>query len=196
MSEGANATPQVEGFIRYKKVKGTHRMLCPIRKKQVVLGVNREDGNVAYLTPAGIPPGSNESWERIDSNEYVAEAAEQEMQEKAGKPEGTLEVVELATLEGFYNVINTATDKPINTEPLTKEEAEIMVSGSPKEKKGLLARLKDKMLGKDKEQVDSGNLDKDVCPNGHNFGKDYDEHEDCDNCDASEYCQAEREVTE
>lgn len=186
MSDGD--TPRAEGYVRHRKIRGTHRMYCPVRERKVVLGKGREDGNVAYLAPAGMPAASNESWERIDHDNYVAEAAEQEMTEKAGEPEGTLKIEEVG--EEAYNVVNTVTGEPMNTSPVSREEAEALISGSPEEKKGLLARPKDKVTDADKD--DSGDKEdssSEECPVGHRFGKDHDEHEECDECPLAESCQ-------
>lgn len=196
-------TPKAEGFVRFRKVSGKHHMYCPVRERKVLLGPGQVDGDIAYLTPAGSPAGSNESWKCLDEEGHVAEVTEGKMQEVAGKPEGTLYAVHVT--EGvdipYWNVINTATDKLVNTAPLTKEQAEAIVAGSPveqavydnppkdetpEEKKGLLATIKDKVLG-----------DKEVeCPGGHKFGEDHDEHEDCDDCGMAVNCETAKQGKE
>jgi hypothetical protein len=181
-------TPAVEGFVRFKKVAGKHHMYCPVRDRKVVLGPNQADGDIAYLTPAGSPAGSNESWVCLDEEGHVAEATEQEMQETAGEPEGTLEIKEVG--EEAYDVVNTETGKPLNTSALSKEEAEALVAGSPEEKKGLLARLKDKVTGGDKNESGSTEEGDGIgCPYGHEFGKDHDDHDECDECEHAPNCE-------
>ena len=186
-----STTPKVDGYVRHRKVSGKHHMYCPVRERKVLLGSKQEDGDIAYLTPAGSPVGSNESWKCLDEDMHVAEATEQKIQEVAGKPEGTLEIVEVG--EEAYDVVNTATEKAINTSPLTREQAEALTSGSPEEAKSFLASLKDKVLGKEPHD-DVPEMD--ACPNDHEFGKDHDEHEDCDECPLAESCQSTKESEE
>lgn len=196
MSDGKAVA--VEGYVRFKKVRGKHRMFCDVRNRKVVLGKGCDDGDVAYLPPGGLPKESNESWERMDDLAHVTEATEQQVQEAAGDPEGTLAIVEAG--EGAYNVVNTATGEAINTTPLTREQAEAMAAGSPvheveekpEEKKGLLAKAKDTI--KDaltpSENGEGGGIG---CPHGFVFSQDHDEHEECDECSIADACQAKKE---
>lgn len=185
-----DTTVAVEGYVRYRKVRSTHRMYCPVRERKVVLGPTGEDGDIAYLTPAGTPPGNNESWERIDGEQHEAEAVEQELTEKAGDPEGTLVIQEVT--DGGYDVINTATKESVNTEPLTKEQAEAIVSGSPEEKKGILASIKEKFAGKKDDAPPLAG----TCPSTHKFGKDHDEHDECDDCPLAVSCGDAKQAAE
>ena len=58
---------QVEGMVRYAKVRGKHRGYCSIRKKKVLVGPGQADGQIIYFFPGAIPPGNDSSWERVDS---------------------------------------------------------------------------------------------------------------------------------
>jgi hypothetical protein len=176
-------TPAVEGFIRYRKVSGKHRMYCPVREKKVLLGPNQKDadGDVAYLKPGGTPKESNESWERIDDDVAVAGATEQQLQEAAGEPEGTLEIVEVG--EEAYDVVNTATGKALNTAPLTRKQAEDIAAGSP------VAEV-EVQSGKEPYEGAPIGDEVNVCPlEGVKFGVDHDEYEECDDCKYAEACQ-------
>jgi hypothetical protein len=183
MSDGI--TPAVKGFIRYRKIRGKHRMYCSVREKKVLLGKGQEDGDVAYLEPGGQPKESNESWERIDNDVVVAEATEQQLQEAAGEPEGTLEILEVG--EEAYNVVNTATGKALNTAPLTRQQAEDIAAGSP------VAEVEAQGSKEVYEDAPTGD-EINVCPlEDVEFGVGHDDYEHCDNCELAEACKKAKE---
>ena len=155
----------VRGFIRWKKATGKHHMYCSIRKKRVILGKGRPDGDIAYFPPHHVPTHS--SWERLDQVDVAAELAE-----KVGDAEGTLEVVERSP--GWYDVVNTATKKPINTSGLRKAAAEELAAGSP---------------------PPSTTEESPECPQGFKFGEDNEKEEVCDDCDLYTEC-AEKKATD
>lgn len=201
----AAGSPKVKGFVRYAKVSGKHRMYCYVRERKVVLGKGCKDGQVAYFHPNATPPGNDSAWKCLDANDVATEATELELYEKAGKPQGTLEIVPDGS--GF-NVVNTATGKRINTYTLTKDEAEEIVKGSPEveekvevEKEPVKEvqeplKKKKKKKKKDKGENEEKKEDKDdadetvECPMGHKFGEDHDNHDECDECSLAEDCKA------
>lgn len=177
-STGATAAP-VKGFVRFRKVSGKHHMFCYVREQKVVLGKGCEDGDVAYFYPNYTPPGSNESWKRIDAEPVTTE---EQVYEDAGKPEGTLEVRERSP--GWYDVVNTATGNPVNTSAMRKDDAEAMAAGSVQEGQGTIEV---------KEKLDAPEVVVE-CPSGYTFGQDHDDNDSCDDCGQAADCQAVKEA--
>jgi hypothetical protein len=175
---------QVEGWVRYAKISGKHRMFCHVRDRKVVLGKGQADGQIAYFKPGATPPGSDASWKCIDPDVAVNEATELEMLEKAGMPAGTLR--KEPDGEGF-NVINTQTGEPINSFTLTEAEADAIVEGSPLEER--TEPSKDAEVEAE-EVVKNDGAEIPVCPSGHIFGsEDHDNHEECDECPEATACK-------
>ncbi len=109
-------------YQRWRKKIGKHHMFCPVRKKKVILGAKLPDGDIAFFLPSQAPPTPSKAWEQLDSGPTMEET----MVDDVGDVAGELELRE--TSKGWYDVINTATGKAINTSKLRKNDAEAMLT--------------------------------------------------------------------
>lgn len=151
--------------IRYRKVRGKHRMYSPELKRKMVLGPGQKDGDIMEFEPHNAPLKTDQSWVRLDKAEDTVRA---EVEEAGGGDK----LVLVDHNNGWFGVKNTETGEFINTSNLRKPEAEALLTSYQDEEEG-------------KNDPDP------VCPVDEGvFGEDYDEFDECDKCEFAEKCEA------